>query len=176
MLGTRKTKMMPIDYKKYPKNWLTEIRPRILKRANNTCEFDGCNFKNGEIVWSARLYDKKKTIWVRTKEEAIKKAIESGWSCEISYPIIKKVKVVLTIAHLDHDEENINVTDDRLKAACQICHLKYDSKEKSQITIQIENYTQNIPTGDIVAEQQNDPLTRIYLFIKVILSWFNIII
>lgn len=121
---------MPIDYKKYPKNWLTEIRPRILKRANNTCEFNGCNFKNGEIVWSVKLYDKNKRIWVRTKEEAIKKAIENGWNCEISYPIIKKVKVVLTVAHLDHDEENTNVTDDRLKAACQICHLRYDAKEK----------------------------------------------
>jgi hypothetical protein len=26
---------MPIDYKKYPKNWKTEIRPAILERAKN---------------------------------------------------------------------------------------------------------------------------------------------
>ena len=32
---------MPIDYKKYPKNWKSEIRPSILKRANNCCEFCG---------------------------------------------------------------------------------------------------------------------------------------
>lgn len=32
---------MPIDYKKYPKNWLSEIRPRVLKRADNKCEFCG---------------------------------------------------------------------------------------------------------------------------------------
>lgn len=30
--------MMPIDYRKYPANWLSEIRPRILARANNCCE------------------------------------------------------------------------------------------------------------------------------------------
>lgn len=35
---------MPCDYKKYPKNWLTEIRPRILKRAGNKCE--GCGAEN----------------------------------------------------------------------------------------------------------------------------------
>ena len=33
-----------IDYKKYPPNWKKEIRPRILKRANNKCEF--CGIKN----------------------------------------------------------------------------------------------------------------------------------
>lgn len=32
---------MPIDYKKYPANWKTEIRPRILERAQNRCELCG---------------------------------------------------------------------------------------------------------------------------------------
>ena len=35
-------------------------------------------------------------------------------------------KVVLTIAHLDHDKENWEVSDDRLRAWCQRCHLAYD--------------------------------------------------
>ena len=42
----------------------------------------------------------------------------------------KKVKVVLTVAHLDHDEENHEVKDERLAALCQWCHLNYDAKEK----------------------------------------------
>jgi hypothetical protein len=29
---------MPCDYKQYPDNWLTEIRPAILERAGNRCE------------------------------------------------------------------------------------------------------------------------------------------
>lgn len=37
-------------------------------------------------------------------------------------------KVILTIAHLDHDAENHNVSDDRLAALCQKCHLGYDRK------------------------------------------------
>jgi hypothetical protein len=38
---------MPINYKKYPKNWKTEIRPSILKRAQNKCE--KCGVENGQI-------------------------------------------------------------------------------------------------------------------------------
>lgn len=29
---------MPVDYKLYPVNWKTEIRPRILRRAQHCCE------------------------------------------------------------------------------------------------------------------------------------------
>lgn len=35
-------------------------------------------------------------------------------------------KVVLTIAHLDHDPENWAVQNERLRALCQKCHLRYD--------------------------------------------------
>ena len=102
---------MPINYKNYPPNWLKEIRPRILKRANNKCEC--CGLKNYQIVSSFRI--NKKTIW---------QVQDYGLWMRSDNP--RRVKVVLTIAHLDHDETNHNVTDDRLKAMCQLCHLKYD--------------------------------------------------
>lgn len=35
-------------------------------------------------------------------------------------------QIVLTIAHLDHDKENHQVSIDRLRAWCQQCHLNYD--------------------------------------------------
>lgn len=35
---------MPIDYKKYPSNWKTEIRPYVLNRSKHRCEF--CKVKN----------------------------------------------------------------------------------------------------------------------------------
>lgn len=107
---------MPIDYNIYPPNW-DQIRQRILVRAKWKCEC--CNllnysqvssFKvNGKTVWEVQDYE----VWMRA-------------GCP------KRVKVVLTIAHLDHDEENHNVTDDRLKAMCQLCHLRYDVKEKQK--------------------------------------------
>ena len=42
-------------------------------------------------------------------------------------------KVCLTIAHLDHDKENHEVSIERLMAWCNRCHLNYD------INHQVEN-------------------------------------
>ena len=85
---------MPCNYKKYPPNWKTEIRPRILKRAGNCCEVSHCNAENYK-----------------------------------PHPITGS-KVILTIAHLDHDPENWEVSDNRLMAMCQMHHLKYDRESK----------------------------------------------
>lgn len=86
---------MPINYSKYPENWKTEIRPRILKRANDKCEC--CGLQNKDYVLS--LKENGKTVWKDLHLE-----IDNS----------KVVKVVLTIAHLDHDETNHEVKDDRL--------------------------------------------------------------
>ena len=83
---------MPIDYKKYPENWLSEIRPAILKRADYKCEgspdYPNCKAVNYE-----------------------------------PHPVTGS-KVILTIAHLDHDITNND--ESNLKAWCQRCHLNYD--------------------------------------------------
>lgn len=120
---------MPTDYKRYPPNWKTEIRPAIMKRANNTCEGNGCNFKHGQIVWAVR-YKGITTGWYSDYAEAIKHPISIEKKNGVEIPNPKQVKVVLTIAHLDHDETNFNVSYDRLAAMCQLCHLRYDAKEK----------------------------------------------
>ena len=115
---------MPINYKDYPPDW-KEIRARILARAKNRCEF--CGLKNYSYVWSVHFHlrdiDKYKirNIWFSNEKDAIREA--RGLT-------IKKVRVVLTVAHLDHDVENHSVSDDRLKAACQACHCRYDAKIK----------------------------------------------
>ena len=115
---------MPIDYTRYPPNWKTEIRPAVLKRANNCCEF--CGVENHSFVF--RVKQKQRSIWLRTEDEVRafykKQPHMIGWSLE------NPIKVVLTIAHLDHDETNHNVSLDRLAALCQRCHLRYDAKEK----------------------------------------------
>ena len=115
---------MPIDYSRYPPDW-NEIRSRILYRAKNKCEY--CGLKNHSVVYSNRYYIRHngsysyRTIWFRNKRDAERECL-SG--------IIKRVRVILTVSHLDHDEINFNVRDDRLRATCQICHLRYDAKEK----------------------------------------------
>ncbi len=112
---------MPIDYIRYPPNWKTEIRPRIMHRAGNTCEVDGCEFRHLELVLSTK--DGGAVKWIKATDENDK-----------NHPGNKlvRVRVILTIAHLDHDENNIEVSDDRLMAMCQLHHLRYDAAEKSR--------------------------------------------
>lgn len=81
---------MPLDYNNYPPNWLTEIRPAILERAQHHCEF--CGVANYSYRWNSKA---------------------RKWS-----------KIVLTIAHLDHNTENNH--SENLRALCQSCHLRYD--------------------------------------------------
>jgi hypothetical protein len=129
---------MPIDYSKYPPSWKTEIRPAILKRANNCCEF--CGVENGSMQWRGRKKVregkrlKNRTFSYPSEEAALADGCNyltvgprKGVYKEIG---IYQTKVVLTIAHLDHDEENWDVEFDRLAALCQLCHLQYDAKEK----------------------------------------------
>jgi hypothetical protein len=107
---------------------MTEIVPRILKRARDKCE--QCGLDNGQSVTSLplRIKDggryKIKRIWLSADSDVVRIApYTSGGE-------IKSVTVVLTVAHLDHDEGNHDVSDDRLAAWCQYCHLNYDASEK----------------------------------------------
>ena len=108
---------MPIDYKKYPPNWKTEIRPAILERAKNKCEW--CGFANGQPVFRGKTNNK--IDWFPCFQDAVE---NSNLAFE------QPVKVVLTIAHLKHNETNWGVPLEDLAALCQLCHLRYDAKEK----------------------------------------------
>jgi hypothetical protein len=116
---------MPIDYERYPPDWKTMIVPAILKRASNCCE--DCGLPNRTTVYSITMAVrhegryKQRAIWFRSIEDATRESLNGK---------VKPVKVVLTVAHLDHDELNHEITLSRLKALCQCCHLRYDAKEK----------------------------------------------
>lgn len=126
---------MPIDYKKYPKNWKSEIRPAILERANNKCEV--CGVANYEYIFRCTYFGK----------ECYQTADGDLFDADNSEPIEtytqfldliptgqdKAIRVVLTISHLNH-----NINDNRhenLKAMCQRCHLRYDVKQHKHIRL-----------------------------------------
>ena len=116
---------MPIDYSKYPPNW-EEIVARITKRSKGKCEF--CGLKNHSLAYSIPFNIRQegsykiRRVWFRDKRDAIREAIHEDE--------MKKVRVILTVAHLDHDETNWKVKDERLAHLCQMCHVRYDAKEK----------------------------------------------
>jgi hypothetical protein len=105
---------MPINYKEYPPNWKTEIRPAVLNRANNCCE--ECGVPNYAIIYRPV---KGSAAW--------KFAFGNHQDDAMGIDGIKFTKIILTIAHLDHDKLNHDVYLDRLKALCQRCHLVYDN-------------------------------------------------
>lgn len=123
---------MPINYKLYPPNWKTEIRPSILERANNCCEH--CGVANYSI--GARGADGK---WYSVDEIDNMKS-DIGYSLWWGgYP--KLIKIVLTIAHLGVDypdgrkgdkTNKMDVRPENLQALCQKCHLNLDIDEHAE--------------------------------------------
>lgn len=118
---------MPIDYKNYPADW-KQRRERILLRAAHTCEH--CTVSNYSIT--DRHPDGSFSVLHVAADfsaaRAWRKATQRG-----------KI-VVLTIAHLDHDEWNHEVQDDRLAALCQWCHFEYDRADNARRKKYGKNY------------------------------------
>lgn len=124
---------MPVkDWSKYPKNWKSEIRPAILERANNCCE--ECGVKNGIAIFrgtidgepvfqtaDADLFKEDGTFIMHDSEFAL---------IECTPPDKKAIKIVLTVAHLDHNTTNNNY--DNLKALCQLHHLRHDKNHHAK--------------------------------------------
>jgi len=119
---------MPCDYNKYPPNWKTEIRPRILKRANNCCE--QCKVPNYETIERGKLNNIFVYQLMNGKIFSSENGEYLGENYVGSLKAAKLTKAILTIAHLDHDKENWDVKDERLKALCQRCHLILDKEQK----------------------------------------------
>ncbi len=148
---------MPIDYKRYPPNWKKEIVPAVIARACNCCEV--CGAPNKSMQWRGRktveivsVHGRKRKGWQTKHYDSKEEAIADGceyYECEylqdpkceftaeekekrrkeVNFDVYQ-VKIILTVAHLDHDETNFDVKIERLKAMCQLCHLRYDSAEK----------------------------------------------
>lgn len=101
----------PENKARYPKDWKA-ISERIrFKRATNRCECTGeCGDdhtpESGNIVYGKRPVER---CTARNYEE---------------HPITGS-KVILTVAHLNHEVENCS--DANLKAMCQRCHNKMDA-------------------------------------------------
>lgn len=131
----------PENRDRYPANWKTEIRPAILERAAHRCEW--CGKPNGETV-EVRIFGGgpvETLFWFDEGRGAWRFAtgvpgaeppsdIAAALKSDAASERCKPVKVVLTIAHLDHVPENCEPGN--LRALCQRCHLTYDAPEKAR--------------------------------------------
>lgn len=109
---------MPIDYRKYHPDWKTKIRPAILARAQNRCE--DCKLPN-----YAEGYRDETGEFVNVTNGGHDTALKSGR---------KLFRIVLTVAHLNHDIKDNRPSN--LRALCQQCHLRLDAKFHQTARIQ----------------------------------------
>lgn len=95
----------PENRAKYPKNWKSEIVPRIRARSGGRCECTGqCGLTHSYDDWGARC------------PKLDREPIEMG---------VAKPFIVLTVMHLNHQPEDCR--DENLLHACQGCHNRYDA-------------------------------------------------
>ena len=125
---------MTIDYKRYPANWLTEIRPNILKRAGNCCE--QCNVPDHAIIRRLAGCPEHWMMYIAESDEWV--GCNGGiytYTPQLFAESPKQTKVILTIHHIGIDKpdgtkgdphDKMDCRDENLIALCQRCHLLAD--------------------------------------------------
>jgi len=117
---------MPIkDPTIYPPNWKQISNHIRFDRARGRCEM--CNAPHNQIIY--RNPDKLENYV--TMESDGELYLPNGSPLNgYGHEYTKAVRVVLTVAHLDHDTRNNH--ESNLMALCQLCHLRYDSQYHAQ--------------------------------------------
>lgn len=127
----------PENKKLYPKNWKQISEYIRFERAKNKCEV--CGVENYAMGYR-----------VKGKFHTVKECEESmdnyGEDLLEDIPMEQMpIKIILTVAHLDHNPENNDLKN--LKAMCQKCHNNYDighrketrkkSRNKGQLSFEL---------------------------------------
>lgn len=122
----------PENKNRYPKEW-PQISKAVRDRANNRCE--ACGVENGRMIY--RGSHDGRAAWrysndsAHTESRCAYEAVSlpgTSWD-DFERRTSEPVKVVLTVAHLDHHPENCE--DNNLRAWCQRCHNAYDAKTRA---------------------------------------------
>jgi len=117
----------PENKTRYPDNWDAISKDIRFNRAQNRCEV--CGVKNGLII--KRLQGNRYRTPSMVEWDMIHSRIRhanSNMTESIKHHGF--TKVVLTVAHLDHQPENCDYSN--LKAMCQKCHNNYDKEHRKQ--------------------------------------------
>lgn len=110
----------PENKARYPANW-KQIRLQILARAHYRCEHEGCNAEHRSVgYWLDGQFVRLNQV-LRDAGHQPGSLIACADGREL-----KVIRIVLTIAHLDHTPENC--ADWNLRAWCQRHHLAYDAE------------------------------------------------
>lgn len=114
----------PENRHRYPADW-PEVRGRILQRARYRCEHPGCGALHRSLgYWHS-------DAWVPLPRALRDAGVDKPTliACADG-SALKVIRIILTIAHLDHVPENC--ADENLRAWCQRHHLRYDAEHHKQ--------------------------------------------
>ena len=104
---------MPMNLADYPLDW-PWISQQIRDQADDRCEF--CDVANGAVGARDRFGTWHYEVEIDGMNSDVGESLFGG------YPHI--IRIVLTVAHLDHDKTNSDPAN--LRALCQKCHLNWD--------------------------------------------------
>jgi hypothetical protein len=111
---------------RYPADW-PRIREAILVRADDACET--CRAPNGVVIVRGEVRDVGTYMLddgeVRDAETGAVRGRARG-----SEYVGRYVRIILTVAHLDHDEANNDPSN--LAALCQLHHLRHDRADNAR--------------------------------------------
>jgi hypothetical protein len=119
---------MPIDHSKYPPYWRKLSRHIRFVRAGNRCEW--CGVGNGALIIRS---DVDPSRYLEIDPNDVDQWLINGEPAELPDTGEfgdKWVRVVLTVAHIDHDKTNNYFSN--LAALCQRCHLNHDKHQHAR--------------------------------------------
>lgn len=122
---------------RYPADW-PQISAAVRADAGDRCEW--CRVRNGSMIYRGSHDDSGATVPAYRYADATvyecsfhaqsgEELIASCWDTFDARPG-GPVRVVLTVAHLDHRPENCD--RDNLVALCQACHNSYDAPMRAR--------------------------------------------
>jgi hypothetical protein len=120
----------PENAARYPDDW-KQVRARIQLRAKNICEFCGVsNWALGGRDSDGRFHRAQPLGEAMLRLEWPRPGTRSWCGAGGHERFLRIIRVVCTVAHLDHTPENCS--DENLRFLCQRCHLAYDAKHHQQ--------------------------------------------
>ena len=118
-MGVLMSPIRATERERYPANW-PAISGRIRERSGGRCECDGRCGHNHEDEATILLGRARTRLGEPERCLARNRRVQP----------ITGSRVVLTVAHLDHQPETC--ADDNLLAMCQRCHLAYDAEHHAE--------------------------------------------
>ena len=119
---------MPMNKALYPANW-PAISKAIRERANHHCE--ECGVSNQALILRSTVDPSRFIVYDADRDcHYLDGAPVRLSEIPDEFEGDHYVRIVLTVAHLDHNPANNDYAN--LKALCQRCHLRLDGHEHAQ--------------------------------------------